>query len=255
MFNPYPKIQLWALNGLPQNKWDALFTLYGNYGPIPHLLFDRLHPPAKYRTGMVEDGTGKVDDRLQHRIEIYDHSLQAKVIEALKLDPVDALSKEEYGVNGKHTIFTVRPYKMKQYEYVSVRPVYGLPAPGISGRIRAATIDISANDVRRLYDFFLRQRASKTSAGWIFEGRMDLVFQRGGRFKATKLGGSTAITIQILPKRCEVFSKASELGNLLRKDPRSPSISPHIFGVYFKPPQCSFCSLNSFTISKFATTG
>jgi len=70
-------------------------------------------------------------------------------------------------------------------------------------------------------DVLQRHAETKVSAGWIFEARTHVLFQRERRFEATKLGGSITITIEIGNKPCQVFSKVSELGSLLRKQPRS----------------------------------
>jgi hypothetical protein len=105
-----------------------------------------------------------------------------------------------------------------------------------------------------MYEFLLRQAETKTSAGWIFEARMHIVFERGGPSKATKQGGLTTITIDIGHKPYKSFSKVSELGSLLRKESGSPSINPNIIGVYFRPQHCNFCSVDSFAVATFATT-
>jgi hypothetical protein len=233
--------------------WDVLFTLFSKYGPIPRLLFEEFLPPHGYSIDEVEDGTGEVDASLQHRVATYDRLLERKIVEALKLDPCIALSEEDYGVNSSHVIFTIHPSKMKMYQYVSGLPVYGLAAPYIGRRIGAATNAISLNNARRLYDFLLRQ-GDTNSVGWIFEARMHLIFQRGGRFKATKIGGSANITIEISPARCRVFSKVSDLGSLLRKQPRSGSKNPDVIGGYFNPDNCNFCSVGSFAVTKSAKT-
>jgi hypothetical protein len=234
--------------------WDTLSTLFNDYGPIPRLLFEEFLPPDEYRTGKVNDGTGEVDKPLQHRIAEYDRVLQGKIGEALKLDPHIAMCGEDYGVNCSHTIFTMRPYETAEYQYVSVRPVYGLAAPDIGRRIAVASFDISLKDARRMYEFLLRQAETKTSAGWIFEARMHLVFQRGGPFEATKLGGSTTITVDIGRKPYKDFSRVSGLGSLLRKESGSPSIDPDIIGVYFQPQHCNFGAVGSFVITTVATT-
>jgi hypothetical protein len=212
----YTNIQLSALKGISQKKWDTLFRLFDNYGASPRLLFENLLPPDD-STDSVQDGRGVDDEKLQQRIAMYDDRLNGKILAALKLDPHIALAKEEYGIGCSHTIFTMRPCRMQQYKYVSIRPVYGLASPEIGRRIGQATTAISLNDARRMYEFLLQQGETKTSAGWIFEARMHLVFQRGGRFKATKLGGSATITIAISAERWQVFSNVSDLGGLLRK--------------------------------------
>jgi hypothetical protein len=104
-----------------------------------------------------------------------------------------------------------------------------------------------------MYEFLLSQAETKTSAGWIFEGRMHILFQRHGPFKATKLGGSKTITLDISHKPCKDFSKVSELGSMLRKESGSPSIDPANIGVYFKQ-HCNFCAVGSFAITTLAAT-
>jgi hypothetical protein len=178
--------------------WDTLFTLFESYGPIPRLLFDDLLPPDQYRTGEVDEG-------LHSRIEKYDRLLQGKILAAVTLDPY-AVLYTEYGVYCSNTIYTMRPWKMKCYKFVSLRPVFGLATANIGRRIAEATIAISPKDAQRLYEFLLLAGETKTSAGWIFEARMHQIFQRGGPFKATKLGGSTTITIDIDRKSCRDFS-------------------------------------------------
>jgi hypothetical protein len=233
--------------------WDTLFTLFDSYGPIPRLLFEDLLPPDEYRTGMVEDGTAEVDEGLQRRIAEYDRHLQGKILSTVTLDPYILLSTED-GVNCRHTTYTMRPWKTKLYKFVSLRAGYGIATADIGRRIGEATIAISPKDARRLYEFLLRMGETKTSAGWIFEARMHQIFQRGGSFKATKLGGSTTITIDIDHKSCKDFSKVSELGSLLRKQRGSQTINPDIIGGYFQPQHCNLRSVNSVAIARFATT-
>jgi len=160
----------------------------------------------------------------------------------------------EHGANCSYTIYTMRPRVKKQYMYVSISPVFGFATANIGRRIGEATFAISPKDAQRLYRFLLRMGETKTSAGWIFEARMDQIFQRGGPFKAILLGGSTTITIDIVDKSCKVFSTVSELGSLLRIQPGSESINPNIIGGYFKPQHCNQRSPNSFAIARFATT-
>lgn len=191
------------------------------------------------------------DEKLQQRIAMYDDRLNGKILAALKLDPHIALAKEEYVIGCSHTIFTMRPCRMQQYKYVSIRPVYGLASPEIGRRIGQATTAISLNDARRMYEFLLQQGETKTYAGWIFEARMHLVFQRGGRFKATKLGGSATITIAISAERWQVFSKVSDLGDLLRKKTGSPKINEDVIGGYFKPQNSNLCAVDAFAVIRF----
>jgi len=105
-----------------------------------------------------------------------------------------------------------------------------------------------------MFEFLLGQAETKTSAGWIFEGRMHILFQRRGPFKATKLGGSKTIAIDISHNPCKDFSKVSELGSMLRKGPGSPSIDRANIGVYFKPQRCNFWAVGSFAITTLAKT-
>jgi len=234
--------------------WRTLFTLFDSYGPIPRLLFDLFLPAHHYRTGMVEDGAEKDDENLKNRIEEYRDELKGKIRTAVTLHP-DIVLPTEYGVNSSHTIYTMRPSKSKMYQYVSTRPVYGLATARIGRMIAEETIAISLKDAQRLYDFLLGQGATKTSAGWVFEARMHQIFQRGGPFKATNLGRSKTIAVHIDHKSCKDFSRVSELGSLLRKEPGSRSINPDIIGRYFKPQRCNLPSVDSFVIAECATTG
>jgi hypothetical protein len=234
--------------------WNTLFTLFDRYGPIPRLLFEELLPPKTYRTGMVEDGTGKDDVRLQQRIAEYEELLARKIQEAMKLVP-NVLLSTEYGMNCSHTVFTMRPCKMEGYKYVSLRAVFGFATEYIAHKIGDATIGISLKDAQRYYDFLLSQGATRTAAGWMFESRMHQIFQRGGPFVATKQGALTTITIDIDQKCCNVFFKVSEIGDLLRKQSGSRRINPAMIGGYFKPQQCNLPSVDSFAISKCAATG
>jgi len=239
----YTNVQLRALKGVAQKMWDTLFTLFDVYGPIPRLLFETLLPPFTY-DGLTVSGV------LERRMDEYGDLLQGKIVEAVKLSPNIALSTE-FVVNCSHTIYTMRPWKIDDYKYVSDRPAFGFATADIGRRIAGATITISLKDAQRLHDFLLRQGATKTSAGWVFKAHMHQIFQRGGPFVATKQGGSATITIE----SCEDFSRVSELGSLLRKEPGSQSINPDIIGRYFKPQRCNLPSLDWFAITKCATTG
>jgi len=224
--------------------WDTLFTLFDLYGPIPRLLFETLLPPFAY-DGLTVSGV------LKRRMDEYGDLLHGKIVEAVKLDPNIALSTE-YGVNCSHTIYTMRPWKIDDYKYVSDRPAYGFATADIGRRIAEATIAVSLKDAQRLYDFLLGQGVTKTSAGWVFETRMHQIFQRGGHFVATKHGGSTTITIDI--DSCSDFSQVSGVGDMLRERPRSQRINPDIIGRYFKPQRCNLPSVDSFAVRECATT-
>jgi len=171
----------------------------------------------------------------------------------VKLGPYAAWCAQ-YGLNSSHTIYTVRPRKNGCYKYMSVGLVVGLATADIGRRVAEATIAISLKDAHKLYEFVRRMGETKTSAGWVFEARMHQIFQCGGSFKATKLGGSTAITIGIDHKACKDLSKASEFGSLLRKHAGSPSINPDIIGGYFKHQHGNLRSVNAAAIARFATT-
>ena len=99
--------------------WDTLFTLFDLYGPIPRLLFETLLTPKNYRPGMVSNSTAKDDEELNCRIGEYRDELENKIRDVVQLDPNKVLSTE-YGVNSSHTIYTMRPGKMKKYQYVSL---------------------------------------------------------------------------------------------------------------------------------------
>ena len=251
MFNLYTNFQLRALKGVSQKMWDTLFTLFDLYGPIPRLLFETLLPPKKFRTEMVSDATAK-DEELNCRIREYRDELENKIHDAVQLDPNTVLSTE-YGVNSSHTIYTMRPRKMKKYQYVSLHAAFGFATADIGRRIAEATIAISLKDAQRLYDFLLGQGATKTSAGWVFEVRMHQIFQRGGLFVATKQGGQETITIDI--HSCGDFSQVSGVGDLLRERPGSQRIKPDIIGRYFKPQHCNLPSVDSFAVTECAAAG
>jgi hypothetical protein len=247
LFNLYTNIQLRVLKGVSQEKWDTLFTLFSKYGPIPRLLFQYFLRPDKY-------GTGEVVGSLEERILAYDHVLEGKIQMLLKIGPHVAFSTEQYGINSSHTIFMMRPCKHKTFKYVSVLSILDIATPYIGYRIGVATLEAAREDARMMYQFLMRQAETKTYAGLIFENRMHLIFQHGGRFEATKLGGSTTFTIEIGDKPYHTFAKVSELGSLLRKQPRSQSIGSDKIGVYFRPQQGNLCSVDSFAITKSATT-
>jgi len=246
LFNQYTNVQLRALKDLSQKKWGTLFTLFDRFGPIPRLLFDTFLPPDQYRWENHEV-------KLQCRIAEYEILLRRKIIKAVKMGP-NVVESTKYGVNCSPTIYTTRPSKMKGYQYVFVRPSLGFATAEIGRWIAEATFAISPKDALRLYDFLLRKGETETSAGWIFEARMHQIFQRGGTFKATNLGGSTTITIDLDHRSCKDFSQVSELGSLLRKQPESQTINPDIIGGYFKPRHCNLRSLNSVAIARSATT-
>jgi hypothetical protein len=195
----------------------------------------------------------EVEEELQQRISTYDIRLERKILELLKTDPYTALASAEYGINCSHTIFMMRPRKVKKYDYVSNISVIDLATPHIGNRIGAATADAALKGAQLMYQFLLGQAETKTSAGWVFEARMHLVFQRGGRFEATKLGGSTPFAIEIGDKPHHHFSKVSELGSILRKASGSPSIDSANIGGYFKQ-HCNFCAVGSFAITTLAAT-
>ena len=234
--------------------WNKLCTCFGNYGPIPRLLLEELLPPEEYATEEVGDATGEDGSPLERLITAYKLVLNQKILELLRLEPDIALSAKQYGVNSSHAIVMIRPRKMKRYNYVSDLPAFDIATSYIGQKIASATVDNSLNAARKMYEFLLGQAETKTSAGWIFEGRMHILFQRHGPFKATKLGGSKTIAIDISHKPCKDFSNLSELGSMLRKGPGSPSIDPANIGVYFKPQHCNFCAVDSFAITTDAKT-
>jgi hypothetical protein len=139
------------------------------------------------------------------------------------------------------------------YKYVTMRSVVDIATPHIGHRIGEATTDTRLRGARTIYRLRLDHAETKPSAGWIFEARIRLVFQRGGCFKATQLGGAKTFTIKI-DKPYRHFNKVSELGSQLRVQPNSQSIDPTIIGVYFRPQKSNLASVDSFVIIKSPTT-
>lgn len=233
--------------------WNELCTCFGNYGPIPRLLFQELFPPDKYATEEVRDAQGEDGLPLKRRMAAFELVLNQKILELLRLEPDIAFSTKQYGVNSSHAIVMMRPSTMKRYKYVSDLPVFVIATPYIGQKIASATVNKSLNAARKMYEFLLANADTKTSAGWIFEGRMHILFQHRGPFKATKLGGSKIFYTDIT-KPCKDFSKVSELGSMLRKEPGARIIDPANIGVYFKPQHCNFCAVDSFAITTNANT-
>jgi hypothetical protein len=236
-----------TLKGVPQKKWGTLFTLFTKYGQFPRLLFATFLQPDKYDTKDAEES-------LQERISEYDSCLKGKIERLLKTDPQIARSTAQYGVNSSPIIFMIRPRKcLLWYKYVSTRSVVDIATPHIGHRIGEARTDTGLLGACTIYRLHVGDAETMPSAGWIFEARMPLVFQRGGCFEASQLGGAKTFTIKI-DKPCRRFGKVSELGSLLQLQPQSRSIDAKIIGVYFRPHQCNLASVDSFVIAKSRTT-
>lgn len=224
------------------------------YGPIPGLLFDYFLPPDKCIADDVEGGKGEVEESLHVRISEYDLVLDRKIQDLLSRQPSIALWTEQYGADSNPTIFAMHPCKVEGLQYLSLFSVFGLATQYIGYRVGAATVNATLEGARMMYEFLQLRAETKRSAGWIFEARTHVIFQRGGRFEVTKLGGSTTITIEISNKPCRTFSQASELGSLLRRGPQSRNIDPDMIGAYFKSQGCSLGSLDSFAVTTFAAS-
>ena len=206
------------------------------------MLFQWFFRPGEY-------GTEKDEDQLQERISAHDLFLERKIADFL-----DNPKFTEDGLNNSHTVYLMRPRKHKTYKYVS--GVFNMQAitQHIAQEIGETTDATRLRGAHLMYLLLLGQAETRTSAGWIFESRMHLVFQRGGNFEARQLGGANTFTIGIDNKPYRLFSKVSVLGSLLRIRSGSPRINPDIIGVYFRPQQCNLCSVDSFVITKSAVT-
>jgi hypothetical protein len=159
-----------------------------------------------------------------------------------------------YSIDGSDSVFLLRPLKLLEYNYVSKMSHLDIATPHIGYRIGAATTEAGLRGAHSIYRFLLGQPETRTSARWIFEARMHRLFQCGGRFGATQLGGSQAITVEMAARPYRTFAELSELGSLLRKPRVWPNINPDIVGVYFRPQQPNPCSLDFFVITKPPTS-
>jgi len=220
--------------------WGILLTLFTKYGPIPGLLLRDLLPPDVYRKGDAEWA-------LQQRISDYERRLKCEIEELWKKDL--PLPSEVHNLDGSHTMFLIRPVKDLVFKYVGMGAVQDIATEYIGYLIGEATTEAGLRCAHEMYRFLLGQPQTRTSASWVFKAGVHRVFQDGGRFQATELGGGRVVEVEMGVQPFRTFSKLSELGRQLREDAGSSNVNPDILGVYFRPQQMNLDSLDSLAVN------
>jgi hypothetical protein len=189
---------------------------------------------------------------LHHRMSDYEHRLQYEIEKLWQND--SPVPSEPCNLDGSDTVFLIRPLKNLMFKYISMRAVQYIATEYIGYRMGETTDNSGLRRTHQIYQYLLWQPQTRKSASWIFAARIHSAFQRGGRFEATHLGGSNAMTVELGAKPYRTYAKVSDLGSQLRKQRICPNINSDVIGVYFRPQECNLHSLHSFLITNSPTT-
>jgi hypothetical protein len=214
---------------MDQSRLGQLFELFHKYGPIPRLLFDLLRQP-------IEDNT----------INSYEARLSEKVVELLRRLPT---SSTQFVDDDPHAIITINPTlgDSARLKYISTRKSHSVATPYIGRIIGAASDEESKRGARTLYNWMLGQPQTRTSAGWVFEGRVHAALKAGGRFGLHRLHGNTNLA-RISIESGDTFTTLDNLASHLRSALNSPQVSNAVVGVYQHPARANLASIDSMVV-------
>ena len=153
---------------------ETLGHIFCNYGPIPRLLLEEFYPIA-------------TDTEWEEALLAYESGLDCKIVERLRSDPY-VLFSEKHGHNDIPSVVLLRPdpAKMKGGYCVSRHQVRSI-ITHIDRKIGFLSVEGHSQQARQMHNFLLGTAFTKSSAGWIFDGRVHACLRRGGIFKTRSL--------------------------------------------------------------------
>ena len=219
-------------------KIKQLFEVFQKYGPVPRLLLRFLvpHTELDFMSAYDVKLSGKVADRLAKRSS--------------------PASETHFREDDPHAIIMVNPAPDESMGFKHISTIYSqsIATPYIGGLIAAASNDETKRGARLLYNWMFGQPQTRTSAGWVFEGRVHTILKAGGRFRLRRLSGHNNLA-RIDIKSGDTFTTLDNLASHLRSAPGSPQVSDAVVGVYQHPARANLASIDSMVVVNIRNKG
>ena len=216
-----------------------LHQIFCDYGPTPRLLLERLNPARTDIDPVAE-------------LDCYETKVHEKIIQLLRTDPNVAFT-ERYTSDDSHCVVLLRadPERMKIGYHISRHPVRCIISAHIGRKIGMLSAEGFSQQAQQMYNFLLGTDVTRSSAGWIFEGRVHACLRRGGIFdiKCLEAGGGGPLRFGTKVNEL-TFSSLGALNKLTREKKGSPEVNREIFGRYLRPERCNLTSIDSLCISE-----
>jgi hypothetical protein len=228
-----------------------LRDFFTSYGPIPRILFEQLLN--------MPQNDAKPDTELRRNIEknveMYEYDLRERVQLAMRLDP-EVLFSRNADTSFSTGLILLSPVPDDRWKYIAGSYEATLMTPHIAALFSEATTKLQTQRARELYEFLLSNGCMCSAAGWVFETRVHVRFERTGTFELSSIfGGGSLKEISInlngdsgTKTRTFVFNQLSQLCAHLRVTKGAPDINPQLFNVYLRPHQCNLESIDALTI-------
>jgi hypothetical protein len=223
--------------------------LFISYGPVPRILFEMLLrlPHNDLETEQRE--------LIEENVEVYERDLRQKVKLALRLDP-EVLFSLNADRSFSTRLILLRPIPHRKWKYIASDYEATLMTPYIAAIFSEASNLQQTQRAKYLYEFLLSTGAMRSAAGWVFETRVHMRFERGGNFAISSLSGAGTlndISINLnstLGTKVPtfVFNQLSQLSAQLRLTKGLPDINTQMLNVYLRPDRCNLESIDALTI-------
>ena len=217
---------------------EKLRQNFCNYGPIPRLLLEEFKPTD-------------TDTEWEEALLAYESGLDCKIVELLRSDPY-VLFSERHAHDDSHSVVLLRadPVQMKGDYCVSRHQVRSIISAHIGRKIGFLSVEGHSQQAQQMYNFLLGTAFTKSSAGWIFEGRVHACLRRGGLFKIRSLETSCDWLHLDIETGEKTFGNLKALNELCRERRGSPKVKEEILNCYLRPERCNLASIDSLCISK-----
>ena len=212
--------------------------MFCDYGPIPRLLLEKFRPTA-------------TDTEWEKTLRAYESGLDLKITELLRRDPY-VLFSERHAFDDSHSIVLLRadPAHMNGDYCVSLHSAQSIISAYIGRKIGFLSAKGNSEKARQMYNFLLGTAFTKSSAGWIFEGRVHACLGRGDKFRIRRLGTSHDVLQLNIQMGEKTFGSLKALSELCRERKGSHKVKEEIFNRYLRPEKCNLASIDSLCISK-----
>ena len=217
---------------------EKLGQIFCDYGPIPRLLLEEFNPTA-------------TDAGWEEALLAYESGLDCKIVELLRSDPY-VLFSERHAHDDSHSVVLLRPdpAQMKGGYCVSRHQVRSIISAYIGRKIGFLSVGGYSQQAWQMYNFLLGTALTKSSAGWIFEGRVHACLRLGGTFKIRSLETSHDVLHFGIKMGEKTFGGLKSLGELCGDRKGSHKVKEEIFNRYLRPEKCNLASIDSLCISK-----
>ena len=215
---------------------EKLRQTFCNYGPIARLLLEKFKPTA-------------TDAEWEGAILAYESGHDCKIVELLRSDPY-VLFSERHAHSDSHSVVLLRadPAQMKGDYCVSRHQVRTIISAHIDRKIGFLSVEGHSQQARQMYDFLLGTAFTKSSAGWIFEGRVHACLRRGGTFKIRSLETSCDWLHLGIKTGDKTFGNLKALSELYRERRGTPKVKEETLNRYLRPERCNLASIDSLYI-------